>query len=357
MHEQFPVHVADVTVPFRCVDAGASPGPALVAEFTRAWPSYRRWYLREGEAARPSFAECRDALREWMPELARDYLALVDAVGGGDLEARFLSHWCPPPLVAACSIIAARLPEPVLVRNYDYPPILCDALALRTHWSGRSVIGMADCALGLMDGVNDAGLSVAIAFGGRPHVGRGFGIGLVVRYLLQTCGTTGEAVERLLQLPVQMSYNVMLLDASGASTVVQVAPDRPARLSPLPYAANRQGATEWPSHAEYSRTVPREEYLSCLAAFPFTEAEDVENAFLRPPLFRPPVESTWGTVYTVAYEPRTGAMTLLWPDDRWSLPLHSTAEGSRPRTVGCLLPGPAVVLPEIPHRQPLPFLT
>ena len=37
-----------------------------------------------------------------LPELLADYDGAVAAVGGGDLEARLLSQWCPPPAVAAC---------------------------------------------------------------------------------------------------------------------------------------------------------------------------------------------------------------------------------------------------------------
>jgi predicted choloylglycine hydrolase len=352
--EPFPVHVTDVTIPFRCVDGGERPGSAAAAEFFRAWPSYRRWFLRHGEEARPSYADCRDAVRTWMPELFDDYLAFVDAVGGGDLEARFLSHWCPPPLVTACSIAMSEEPSPVLVRNYDYPPMLCDALALRTHWTDRSVIGMADCGWGLMDGINDAGLSIAIAFGGRREVGVGFGIGLVVRYLLQVCATTEEAVARLDRLPIQMSYNVAVLDASGDHRVVFVAPDRPARVSELPYAANRQGRTEWPSHAEYSGTVHREEYLASLTAFPHADQSGFVGSFLRPPLFRPLVDSTWGTVYTVAYAPAELSMTLLWPDDSWRLSVLGVDQGGRARTVLSMVPDLGALhleQPRIPHQD------
>ncbi len=111
----------------------------------------------------------------------------------------------------------------MLIRNYDYPPSLCDALALRTHWSGRTVLGMADCGWGLMDGMNEDGLAIAISFGGRRAVGHGFGIGLVVRYLLQVCTTTSQAVERLTRLPVQMSYNVAIIDAQGDHRIVGTA--------------------------------------------------------------------------------------------------------------------------------------
>lgn len=356
MHEPFPVSVADVTIPFRCVDGGERPGPAVAAEFHRAWPSYRRWFLRAGEGERANYADSRDAVRTWMPEIYPDYLDYVAAVGGGDLEARFLSHWCPPPLVSACSIAMTSRPDPLLVRNYDYPPQLCDALALRTHWSGRTVLGMADCGWGLMDGINDAGLAIAISFGGRRAVGLGFGIGLVVRYLLQVSTCTADAIERLRSIPVQMSYNVAITDAAGDHRVVQVAPDRPAQVSAYPFAANRQGATEWPSHADYSGTLVREEYLSSLTAFPLVDQEGFVASFLRPPLFRPLVDSTWGTVYTVAYEPTTGAMNLLWPDDRWHLSVHGVDEGSRPRTVLSLVPDLEAVPSEAPEVHPRNYL-
>ena len=355
--EPFPVHVADVTIPFRCVDAGERPGSAAATEFARAWPSYRRWFLHQGEELLPSYADCRDAVRAFMPEIFDEFEDYVEAVGGGDLEARFLSHWCPPPLVTACSIAVSPLPTPLLVRNYDYPPMLCDALALRTHWSGRSVIGMADCGWGLMDGINEDGLAIAIAFGGRREVGIGFGIGLIVRYLLQVCTTTADAVERLASLPVRMSYNLVIVDATGDYRTVYLAPDRPPRVSDLPYAANRQGETEWPAHAEYCGTCVREEYLASLTAFPLVESSDFAASFLRPPLFRPLVDSTWGTVYTVAYEPTSGAMTLLWPDDSWPLSVHGTGEGGRPRTVLALLPDLGQLPVQQPHIHPNPYLT
>ena len=143
------VRIRDVVLPFRLVDAGTAPGSAFAAEFAAAWSAYRGWYLREGEQARPTYAESREAVGRHLPELLDDYDRAVEVVGGGDLEARLLSQWCPPPAVAACSIAMLAAPEPYLVRNYDYPPLLFDALALRTRWSGRAVLGMADLGLGL----------------------------------------------------------------------------------------------------------------------------------------------------------------------------------------------------------------
>ena len=40
----------------------AEPGPRWRALYDAIWPAYRRWYTREGLAARPSLDECRRAL-------------------------------------------------------------------------------------------------------------------------------------------------------------------------------------------------------------------------------------------------------------------------------------------------------
>lgn len=354
-HEEFDVHVAPIDLPFRSVDAGSRPGSVVAGEFAKAWPAYRRWYLHEGEQARPSYAECRGAIRRWMPELAADYDDLVDVVGGTDLEARFLSHWCPPPLVAACSMVIQSRPEPTLIRNYDYPPLLSDALALRTHWSGTSVLGMADCGWGLMDGVSDRGLAISIAFGGRRNVGTGFGIGLVVRYLLQVSNSTSEAVARLERVPVQMSYNVAIVDATGDHRVVHVAPDRPAVVTPAAFAANRQGETEWPEHAEYCNTVEREEVLASLVGTG-ADVTRLRERFLAPPLHRSLLESTWGTLYTATYSPVTGGLILSWPDDEWFLSVHGDQCAIRPRTVYALVPESRVLRSEEPHRTRVPMV-
>ena len=336
--ERSAVRLQQVSLPFRCIDAGAAPSEAIVREFRRGWPAYRRWFLHKGVGARPSYAECRKALSAHMPELVPDYEALVEAVGGGDLHARFLSHWCPPPLVSACSIAMLEGSQPLMVRNYDYPPALSDTLALRTHWSGVTVLGMSDCVFGLMDGMNDAGLAVAISFGGRRAVADGFGIGLVVRYLLQTTSTVREAAERLGRIPVQMSYNVAISERGGRSCIVRVAPDREAVVTHERACANRQGSTEWPAHADYSDTVRREGRLAELTGDSRIPTDQLIGAFLRPPLHRPLAESTWGTLYTAAYDSVTSTLTIAWPDDRWVMSVSSTDESHRPRMDVVLTP-------------------
>lgn len=317
---------------FHAVEGGANPGDRVPAMFSRAWPAYRAWFLRDGEAARPSYLESRHALADHMPELLGTYDELVESVGGGDLEARFLSHWCPPPLFAACSLATWTRDAHLLFRSYDYPPTLCDRTLLRTGWNGTGVLAMSDCVWGALDGVNEHGLAAALAFGGRPVVGRGFGIGLVVRYLLQVARDVHEALAVLGRVPVQLPYNIALVDRDGGAAVAEVSPDRPLRVAPRPCAGNRQGPTEWPEHAEFCGTEPREAVLAETLADPAMTPSTLLATFLTPPLQRPLAQHAWGTVYTAVYDVDSLAVDLVWPDARWRSSLAGFHEDVLPRS-------------------------
>jgi predicted choloylglycine hydrolase len=310
---------------FRAV-AEPQPGERWRARFEESWPAYRRWYLSEGDAARPSYAVVRRMLAEHMPELVPVWRALVELAGGGDVAARMLSLYSPPPLLRGCSQAVFARPEPVLVRNYDYDPDLFEAVIAATALTGRRVIGMSDCLWGLLDGVNDAGLAVALAFGGRPEVGDGFAVPLVVRYLLEVCETTAEALDVLARLPVQVSYNLTIADRRGGAVTSCVAPDRRPVLREVAAATNHPPAVEWPEHARATRSVERERRLLELLD---AEESDAVAAFLEPPLFTTAYADGFGTLYTAAYRPVERAVEYRWPGARWRQSLDAFDEGTR----------------------------
>ena len=169
-----------------------------------------------------------------MPELLPLYERLVDLAGGGDHAARFLAMYCPPPYLSGCSQAVWTNGEPVLVRNYDYHPDRIEGALLRTAWHGRPVIAMSDCLWGVLDGINGAGLALSLSFGGRKVVGLGFGVPLVLRYILEFCTRTAEAIDVLKRVPIHMSYNVTIVDALGAFETAFLAPDRPIEVTTRP---------------------------------------------------------------------------------------------------------------------------
>lgn len=312
---------------FQAVEEG-TPGPKWRALFERHWPRYRPWFLHEGERARASYAESTRMLREHMPELVPVYERLCELAGGGDLEARMLSMWRPPSYLSGCSQGVWTRGEPVLVRNYDYSPDRIEGTILCTAWEGRRVIGMSDCLWGLLDGVNDAGLAVSLAFGGRPVVGQGFGVPLVVRYLLQVCETVADARVVLARLPYHLAHTLTLVDRSGAYVTAYLSPDRGAVLRDVAVATNHQGDVEWLEHARATRSLERERRI--LATL--DEAHDLRGfaaAFQRPPVFSADYASGLGTLYTAIYQPVSGSVEFRWLGLRWEQSFSRFQEGSR----------------------------
>ncbi|MDP5308305.1 C45 family peptidase [Paracoccus spongiarum] len=304
---------------WRAIDE-AEPGPKWAALFAEFWPSYQRWWLREGEDARPTYLEGLQALRSHMPEIVPLYERLCDLAGGGDQAARFLSFYRPPPYLSGCSQAVWPGKEPVLVRNYDYSPQAFDSLVLRTVWNGRTVLGTSDGLWGLVDGMNDAGLALSLTFGGRRVVGDGFGVPLILRYVLQTCETTEGAARALARIPTHMSYNVTVVDRRRRIRTVMMSPDRPARITHGAVATNHQDRVEWDSHARLTATVERERFLLQRLTLHVEPEEKFIQAFLRPPLYSTAFALGFGTLYTAAYRPRLGQMELRWPQAAW--PLH-----------------------------------
>jgi predicted choloylglycine hydrolase len=326
-----PVHPARApeVAPAEAVPAGAEwltfeavaedrPGPKWRAMFEEMWPAYRCWYLQEGEAARPDLATCRRMLERHMPELVATHERLTELAGGDDLAARFLSGWCPPAFIAGCSQAALTGgPRRVLVRNYDYPASRLEGVVVRTAWTGRRVIGMSDCLWGLLDGLNDAGLAVSLTFGGRKAAGEGFGIPVVVRYLLETCETVEQARAALARLPVHAPQNLTLLDRAGDAVTVYVGPDRRPEFRDVPATTNHQGRVDWPEYARAIRSVEREQRLLELLAEPGITAERLADAFLDPPLYSTSHAGGFGTIYTAAHFPDEGRVQYRWPGVVW----------------------------------------
>ena len=308
--------------------AEEAPGERWQEYFSESWPWYRQWYLQEGEAARPPYAACARALKAHMPELVPLYERLVALAGGGDLEARLLSFWEPPPYLAGCTQGAQGGPSPVLVRNYDYSPSRLEGAVWSTAWL-RPVIGMGDCLWGLLDGMNDAGLAVSLTFGGRRVRGSGFGIPILVRYLLETCTDVYQAREAIRHVPVNLAHNLTIVDGAGAVLTAYLGPDRSPVFREIGVATNHQELVEWPEHARATRTVEREQEVLRLLADGLGHEELIE-AFLAPPLYSDAYSRGFGTLYTAAYRPREGRVDYLWPGEpAWTKTFRDFPEDER----------------------------
>lgn len=288
------------------------PGERWQRFWDRVWPLYRQFFLSEGIDARAGYTTSRNMLERHMPELMPSYERLCELSGGGDLEARFLSMWNPPPYMAGCSQAAWVRGNPTLIRNYDYDPRFFDGRMRYTEWL-KPVIGIQDSAWGILDGMNGDGLAAALAFGGRKVSGEGFGIPLIVRYVLETCSTVAEAVTALQRIPCHMSYSVLLLDKAANYKVVYMNPDRPAFVVEHAVCTNHQGQVEWDEYAAFTHTVQRCEFLEEILRDENVDRAQLLKRFLRPPLYSQQYLRGFGTLYTAAYDLKRGTVKMVWP--------------------------------------------
>lgn len=292
------------------------PGIKWRRVFDRHWHAYSRWFLRGGIQERASYLDGFRAIKKYMPELAKPYEQICEAAGDGDLEARFLSMWCPPAYVGGCSQVVRSGKNPILARNYDYSPELFEGTWLNSRLTGKGVIAVVDCLWGALDGINEDGLAVSLAFGGRRDVGEGFGIPIVLRYVLECAENVKEAIAILRRVPVHMSYSVALVDKGGDAALVYLNPDRPAEVANRLFTTNHQHGVTWPRHAAATKSVEREAALQ--ASLPrLRSGKDLVALLQKPPLYQNSYARGYGTLYTALYRPENGSVELFWPGRNW----------------------------------------
>lgn len=300
-----------MNISFNCIHED-TPGPKWKALFDRTWPSYKTWFLSEGYLKRKGYLTSMSALQAAMPELIPIYDRLLTLVGGGDLEARFLSLYCPPAYMSGCSQVAWTKDTTALIRNYDYSYKLFEGTMFYTNWL-QPVIGVSDCTWGLLDGMNAGGLAASLTFGGRNVSGEGFGIPLIIRYILETSTTVKEGISILKRIPVHMAYNVTLLDREDNFSTVYLSPDRDPIVVPSAIATNHQMQVEWTDYALLTDTIERKKFLEACNADPEETAKSMFDHFLQPPLYSNALEKSFSTLYSIAYRIKEGELEVRWP--------------------------------------------
>jgi len=281
--------------------------------FEERWPAYQHWLK-----ANSPFADSKTslaALTTYMPEMLESHSRFCSLVDADDMAAAFLTGFQPPAYFSACSQAVSTMKEVQLIRNYDYHADRFEANLLMTSWNGKKVIASSDSLIGVLDGMNEDGLTLSLTFGGRKVIGFGFGIPFILRYILEFCSTVNEAVEVLLRVPSHMAYNVTITDKSGQVKTVQIAPDKSAHVSDIAFATNHQENVEWKENADFNQTLERAAHIEKLLNKGKSEKVLIRE-FLKAPLYNTRFSEGLGTLYTAVYSPMKGEVQLHWRNDQ-----------------------------------------
>ncbi|HWI62545.1 MAG TPA: C45 family peptidase, partial [Symbiobacteriaceae bacterium] len=272
----------------------------------QTWPPSDAWL----KVPYPDQATVRAAIAAHMPELLPEYDALTGVLSDLPASHFLLGMYNLPPFWSGCSqTVSHSRGHATLLRNYDLDINGFAGVFLHEPTpDGGWMIGAAEAGWGFLDGLNHHGLAVSITFGGRFVVGDGFVVPIVVRYLLQTCRTTAEAVAVLKRLPARVPQNYLVLDRTGASAVVYTAPDRPAVAEEGAFCCtNHQQQVSEPGHAAFTRTVERYDHLVA------RNGELTAADFFQPPLYNRRYQEWFGTLYTAEYDPHALTARYCWP--------------------------------------------
>jgi predicted choloylglycine hydrolase len=311
--------VGELRKAFQAMDIGDGSDGRLAGALRDQWP--RAEAALTDQARTPAGAAlARRRFEQHMPELVPALgrlAAQLDRPGG----ETFLTLAALRPFFAGCTQIGGA---GTLLRNYDFDPDEVQGVIAYSRFL-RPVIGMLDGGWGLLDGMNDAGLAVSLTFGGRFVQAPGLDIIIVLRYLLETCDTVGEALAKLATMPVSIPQNVTLVDARHAVTVY-TGPDIAMTTAPDACATNHQHLPVPDEQEQFTRT---QERLSAVRA----AGADVA-AMLKPPIYQVKYAQGLGTVYTARYQPGDGRVTYYWPDQSWEQSFEEFTPGTRTVTLG-----------------------
>lgn len=164
-------------------------------------------------------AACLPSYECWFPGALRE----LEGIAAGQrcshrlLAGALLPMYCMTPAVH-CSCFAARSGDRVLLgRNSDF---LTAAEENNTHCVCRPTgslrfQGNTTAFVEMEDGVNEAGLAIGLTsvWPGLPRPG--LNAGMLLRLMLETCGSVREALELLERVPAGSSHTLVLADRTG----------------------------------------------------------------------------------------------------------------------------------------------
>ncbi|MBS6955744.1 MAG: linear amide C-N hydrolase [Enterocloster asparagiformis] len=241
------------------------------------------------DRARLDYARaCVPVYQRYFPEILDEIRGMADGQRA-DLEQMqaFLLSMYSFAVGNRCSCFAYSDEETVILgRNSDFLTEVepfCDSPLYRLEGSA-AFVGVTTAWTQMEDGVNEHGLAAGLTFMYPTRIAPGFNAGLLVRYILERCGTVAEAVKALERLPVGSAQAITLADRGGDAAVVEcncrrmevIRPERPGAV----FAANHfvTGALA-PDQAQIPDTVhSHERYETMSRAFAGQKTWSVRQA-------------------------------------------------------------------------------
>lgn len=169
--------------------------------------------------------ECLPIYEKYYPEVLEEMKGIAEGQNSSyeDFYTFLLSMYCFE-FDNHCTCIAMKNHNNILFgRNSDFlvslEKLYMNCLYHLDH--AYAFNGNTTSFIEIEDGINEYGLAVGLTFIYPTIIKAGFNAGILVRYLLEKCKTTEEAIEKLKELPIASQQTLTLADKTGNIVVVE----------------------------------------------------------------------------------------------------------------------------------------
>lgn len=169
--------------------------------------------------------QCIPIYEKYYPEIIQEIKGMADGLEiPFMIIASFLLSMYAYTYDNHCSCIAISTPQCFMLgRNSDFLvdiEKLCDSPYYQLH-NAYAFIGHTTAWSEIEDGINEWGLAVGLTLLYPTHILPGMNAGMLVRYILEKCQTTKQAIAKLKMLPIGSAQTITLGDKTGDIAVVE----------------------------------------------------------------------------------------------------------------------------------------
>ena len=201
--------------------------------------------------------ECKAIFEKYYPEIVQEVKGIAD---GNETSFEYLcgmlfSMYCFS-FDNKCTCFAINNKEQILfARNSDFLVSL-EKLYMNCIYRLDDVYafnGNTTAFVQMEDGVNEEGLAVGLTFVYPILTKPGFNAGILLRYILEKCKTTQEAITAIKTLPIASQQTITIADKSGDIAVVECNCEKVVVITP-------QDGQDFVAAANNFNSIEMEEY-------------------------------------------------------------------------------------------------
>lgn len=172
--------------------------------------------------------DCLPLYRRYYPEIVDEIQGMADGQGSPLETIANISFpmYCFKPQNHCTAFAISAEDNILLCKNSDFL-VSIEKLYMNCLYNldgAYAFNGNTTAFIQIEDGMNEKGLAVALTFL-YPHMQKpGLNAGMLVRYILEKCATTDEAITALKELPIASAQTITLADKSGNIAVAECNP-------------------------------------------------------------------------------------------------------------------------------------